>query len=245
LGNVDTVGTREVGMERTVAITGASRGLGAAAARAFAAEGAHLVLCARDTEALDHVAADVIEAGGSATTQRVDVRDEFDVERFCETAAREGPTGAIDTLVANAGVYHGDVAETPLAGESYSAFDDHLRTNTRGVYATIREAVPHLAPDARVLVPSGRIARETKAGLGSYAVSKAAAEALARQFAAELDQPVGVVDPGQVSTRLTGEGPGRDPDDVARMFVWAAREAPAEDLDGGVLDLRAWKSATR
>jgi NAD(P)-dependent dehydrogenase (short-subunit alcohol dehydrogenase family) len=231
--------------DTTVVITGASRGLGAAVARAFAAEGAHLVLCARDTEALDHVAADVISAGGTVTTQRADVRDEFDVERFCETAARDGPSGHIDVLLANAGVYHGDVAQTRLAEESYAAFDDHLRTNTRGVYATVREAVPHLAPDARVLVPSGQIAREAKAGLGSYAVSKAAAEALVRQFAAELDQSVGVVDPGQVSTELTDDGPGRAPEDVAEMFVWAATAAPAEDLDGGVLDLRAWKSATR
>jgi NAD(P)-dependent dehydrogenase (short-subunit alcohol dehydrogenase family) len=137
------------------------------------------------------------------------------------------------------------VGQTRLADESYSAFDDHLRTNVRGVYATIREAVPNLAAEARVLVPSGQIAREAKAGLGSYAVSKAGAEALVRQFAAELEQPVGVVDPGQVSTDLTDNGPGRAPEDVAGMFVWAASEAPAADLDGEVLDLRTWKSATR
>jgi len=231
-------------MDKTVAITGASRGLGSAVARAFGAEGAHLVLSARDTEALDHVAADVLEAGGSVTTLRADVRDEFDVERFCEEASRESD-GGIDVLVANAGVYHGDVGQTRLADESYSAFDDHLRTNVRGVYATIREAVPHLAPEARVLVPSGQIAREAKAGLGSYAVSKAGAEALVRQFATELEHPVGVVDPGQVSTDLTDNGPGRDPEDVAKMFVWAASEAPVADLDGAVIDLRAWKSATR
>ncbi|MFC7226561.1 SDR family oxidoreductase [Salinirubellus salinus] len=231
-------------MDKTVAITGASRGLGAAVARAFGAEGAHLVLSARDTDALDMVAADVLEAGGSVSTVRADVRDEFDVERFCEEAARESD-GGIDVLVANAGVYHGDVGQTRLADESYSAFDDHLRTNVRGVYATIREAVPHLAPEARVLVPSGQIAREAKSGLGSYAVSKAGAEALVRQFAAELEQAVGVVDPGQVSTDLTGNGPGRAPADVAGMFVWAATAADAEELDGGVLDLRAWKSATR
>jgi NAD(P)-dependent dehydrogenase (short-subunit alcohol dehydrogenase family) len=231
-------------MEKTVAITGASRGLGAAVARAFAAEGAHLVLCARDTEALDMVAADVLEAGGTVTTERADVRDEFDVERFCEVAAKESD-GGIDVLVANAGIYHGDVGETRLAEESYSAFDDHLRTNVRGVYATVREAIPHLAPEARVLVPSGQIARDAKAGLGSYAVSKAGSEALVRQFAAELEQAVAVVDPGQVSTDLTGNGPGRDPADVAGQFVWAATEAPAEDLDGEIVDLRAWKSATR
>jgi hypothetical protein len=96
-----------------------------------------------------------------------------------------------------------------------------------------------------VLVPSGSVARDATAGFGSYAVSKALAEALVRQFGAELDVPVGVVDPGQVSTELTGSGPGRDPDDVAEMFRWAAGDVDADDLDGAVLTLKDWKRATR
>ncbi|MEF8788700.1 MAG: SDR family oxidoreductase [Haloarculaceae archaeon] len=227
---------------RTVAITGASRGLGAAAARRFAGEGAHVAICARDADALASVASAIEAEGGTVTSIRADVRDEFDVERFVETAAREGD--GIDVVFANAGVYHGDPGETPLAGESYSAFDDHLRTNARGVFTTVREAVPHLSEGARVLVPSGRVAREASPGLGSYAVSKAAAEAVARQFAAELDHAVGVVDPGQVSTDLTGNGPGRAPEDVVGMVLWAAG-LPDSELNGEVLDLRAWKTATR
>jgi len=227
---------------RTVAITGASRGLGAAAARRFAAEGAHVAICARDADALGNVAEDVEAEGGTVTSLRADVRDEFDVERFVETAAREGD--GIDVVFANAGMYHGEPTETPLAGESYAAFDDHVRTNARGVFTTVREAVPHLEAGARVLVPSGSVAREAKAGLGSYAVSKAGAEAVARQFAAELDHPVGVLDPGQLSTDLTGNGPGRDPADAADMVLWAAG-LPDEELDGEVLDLRTWKAATR
>jgi 3-oxoacyl-[acyl-carrier protein] reductase len=226
-----------------VLITGGSRGLGGAVARRFAEDGAHIAICAREEEPLHEVAADIVEAGGTATTQRADVRDEFDVERFAETAAREG--GPLDVVLANAGVYHGDPGETPLSEESYASFDDHLRTNGRGVFATVRESVPHLADDARVLVPSGSIARDAKPGFGGYAVSKALSEALARQFAAELDATVGVVDPGQLSTELTGNGPGRDPAEVADMFHWAAVEAPPEELDGGVVDLRAWKKATR
>ena len=226
-----------------VVITGASRGIGAAVARRFAEEGAHLTLCARDEDGLHEVAASVIEAGGTVTTQRADVRDEFDVERLMETAAREG--GALlDVVVANAGVYHGDPGDTDLHDESYAAFDDHLRTNGRGVFSTVREAVPHLAPDARVLVPSGPIARDAKPGFGAYAVSKAVAEAVARQFAADLEQVVGVVDPGQVATDLSG-GEGRAPDEVAALFVWAATEAPEPDLDGDVLSLREWQAATR
>jgi NAD(P)-dependent dehydrogenase (short-subunit alcohol dehydrogenase family) len=80
-------------------------------------------------------------------------------------------------------------------------------------------------------------------GYGSYAVSKATAEAIARGFAADLDQPVAVVDPGQVATELTGDA-GRDPDEVAAMFRWAAT-APAEAVDGEIVDLKTWKRATR
>lgn len=223
----------------TVVVTGASRGIGAAVTELFAAEGATVFACARETDRLESVAD---TADGDVQTMRADVRDEFDIERLLQTAAREG--GEIDTVVANAGVYHGQPGETPLAGESYAAFDDHLRTNGRGVFTTIRESLPHLADDARVLVPSGSVAREAKPGIGSYAVSKATAEAIARGFAVDIDQPVAVVDPGQVATELAGEQ-GRDPDDVAGLFEWVATDAPAEEIDGEVVGLQAWKRATR
>ena len=217
-------------------VTGASRGIGASVVRGFAAEGAHVTCCARTLDDLESV---VESVDGSVAPVRADVRDEFDVERLMETAAGEG---AIDVVVANAAVNHGPPGKSPLGEESYTRFDDTMRTNLRGVFTTIREALPHLAPDARILVPSGSVARESTPGMGAYAVSKAGAEALVRGFAADIDQSVAVVDPGYVATDLSG-GKGRDPADVAPMFVWAARDA--EDADGEVLDLRAWKSATR
>ena len=226
--------------ERTVVVTGGTRGIGAASVRTFADAGVHVVTCARDREALDELASEVREADGTITTQRADVRDEFDVERLVETAAREG--GAIDVLVANAGVYHGSPGTTPLDGASYAAFDDSLRTNARGVFATFREARPHLAEDARLLVLSGGVARDALEGFGSYAVSKAAAEAVARQWAADTDLDVGVVDPGAVATDLT-DGQGSDPEDAAALVRWAAFEADPDRLDGSVLDRRVMRDA--
>jgi NAD(P)-dependent dehydrogenase (short-subunit alcohol dehydrogenase family) len=224
--------------DTTVVITGGSSGIGAACVRAFAGEGATVVACARATDDLEALAAEfeTVEA------VRADVRDEYDVERLMETAARLGER--IDVVVANAGINHGAPGEMYLAEEPYSRFDDTLRTNVRGVFATVKEAVPHLADEARVLVPSGSIAREAKPGMGAYAISKAGAEALVRGFATDLDQTVGVVDPGLVATEVTG-GQGRDPEDVAPMFLWAATDCPTEDLDGQVVDLRSWKKATR
>lgn len=226
----------------TAVITGASRGLGASVARLFAADGVHVVGCGRDADALESVATDIREGGGSVTVQRADVRDEFDLERLMETAAREG--GAIDCVVTCAAVYHGPAGETPLAGESYASFDDHVRVNGRGVFGAVREAVPHLAGDARVLVPSGEVAREARAGFGSYAVSRALAEAVARQFAADLDHTVGVIDVGTLATGIAGGG-GRDPDDIASMVRWAATAADPATLDGNVTDRQAWRRADR
>ncbi|WP_435333617.1 SDR family NAD(P)-dependent oxidoreductase [Haloarchaeobius sp. TZWWS8] len=228
----------------TAVVTGASRGIGEAVAREFARRGSHVVCTAREEADVAAVVAAIEDEGGHATAVRADVRDEFDVERLFETASRGGQNGGIDYVVACAGVYHGLPGETPLTEESYSAFDDHLRTNARGVFSTVREALPHLNEGARVLVPTGAVAREAKPGLGSYAVSKAAAEAIVRGFAVDSEFTVGLVDPGKVATDLSGEG-GRDPADVAPMFVWAATDCPAGDLDGRVVGLREWKASTR
>jgi NAD(P)-dependent dehydrogenase (short-subunit alcohol dehydrogenase family) len=252
-------------MDPTVAITGATSGIGRAVAEAFVDRGAFVALSGRDGDAVDRTVAelnggasgsgdddeaetaedDSAEGGpaGAAWGERVDVRDEFDLEGFFQRAAREG--GPIDVVFANAAVFHGAPGESPADGLSYADYDDTMRTNARGVFATVAEAVPHLADDARVIVPSGSVAHESKPGMGAYAVSKAAAEAVARGFAADLDATVGVVDPGLVATDLTGMERARDPESVAPLFVWAATEAPAEDLNGERLGLREWKQATR
>lgn len=227
---------------KTAVVTGASRGIGAAVAREFGAAGAGVVCAARDTDTLADVVADVTDAGGDAVAVRTDVRDAFDVERLLERAARFG--GSVDAVVAAAGVAHGTPGETPVHEESYRTYDDAMRTNARGVFTTFREAVPHLSPDARLLVPSGGVARDPTPEMGAYAVSKAAAEGVARGFAADLDHPVGVVDPGTVDTDLSGGG-GRAPADVAPMFRWALEDCPADDLDGAVVGLGDWKRATR
>ncbi len=226
--------------DRTVVVTGGTRGIGRAIVTAFVDDGAQVVFCGRDAEAVAAIAGDDEQLTGV----RADVRDEFDAERLMETAAKAGG-GTIDVVIANAGVNHGTPGEMPLPEEPYARFDDTMRTNVRGVFATISEAIPHLSDEGRVLVPSGKIAREPKPNMGTYAISKAGAEAVARAFSTDIDQPVAIVDPGLVATDLTGVDSARSPEDVAPMFLWAATDADPATIDGEVVDLRTWKKATR
>jgi len=227
-------------MDATAVVTGGTRGIGRATAEALAEAGARVVVCGRDADAVE---ATVGALAGEATGLRADVRDEFDVERLMEAAARFGD-GGVDYVVAAAAVAHGRPGETPLPAESYAAFDDTLRTNARGVFAAAREALAHMPDDGRVVVPTGSVAREAVEGGGAYAVSKAAAEAVARGLAADCEQAVGCVDPGLVATDLSG-GRGHDPEDAAEQVLWALRAADADALDGAVLDRGDWRSATR
>lgn len=234
--------------EKTVVVTGATGGLGRALVTAFAEDGAAVVAGIRNggderarRDDAEPTASEAAVGVDGVELVTADARDEYDAERLMERAARHG--GAIDLLIPCAAVFHGTPGETPLTEESYAAFDDEYRTNARGVFAAIREAVPHLAPDARVLVPSAEVARESRPGYGGYAVSKAAAEAVARGFAADIDQAVGVVDPGPVATDMT-DGEGRDPAEVTDLFRWAATEAAPDDVNGRVLDRATWERAT-
>ena len=231
--------------DQTVLITGGTRGIGRAVAETFADNGAQVVLCGRDLAGVNRTVSRLNESTGSERVSglRADVRDTGDLAALVDHAVDRG--GEIDVLVANAAVNHGTPGEMPLQEESGSVFHDTMATNVRGVFETIKAAAPYLAPSGRVLIPSGSVAREAKPGMGSYAVSKAGAEALARGFAADLDQAVCVVDPGLVATELTGIDKARDPDDIAPMYLWVASEADSDEINGEIIDLKTWKGSTR
>jgi NAD(P)-dependent dehydrogenase (short-subunit alcohol dehydrogenase family) len=224
----------------TVLITGAGGGIGAAVAEVFAGEGWRTVLCGRSEKSLESTADAVSAAGGTPVVRSLDVRDEDEV--FDTLTATI--TDTLDVLIPAAAVMPHPPGERPLDEERYEDVQTVLDTNVYGLFAVIREALQFMAPDGRVLVPSGSVARDPTPGMGMYAPSKAATEAIARGFAADVDQSVGIVDPGIVATDLTN-GKGRDPAGVAAMFWWAAIECPAEDLDAEILGLREWKQATR
>lgn len=213
-------------MDATVVVTGATGSFGSRVASAYAAEGAHVVVADHDRAAALSLAERIEADGGTATAERANERDEFDLERLMETASRAG--GGIDVVVPAAAVRHDGLGGDDLPETSYSAFDDTVRANARGVFAAVKEALPHFAADGRVLVP---VERTTGAGDGAFGIADATRIALVRGFADSLEQAVGAVVVGPV-----GEAAAADLDRAASAVVGAA-SMPADGLDGAVLTL--------
>lgn len=207
----------------TVVVTGADEALGRTVADGLASDAACLVLGVRDLDSsIDLEAAFEVETH----VVRADPRDEFDTERLMEQASRAGDESGISLVAPCAQVYHGSVGETPLDRTPYSAFDDTFRTNARGVFAAITEALPHLHDDGRVLVPTGTDTTAEAPGYGAFAVAAAATEAVVRGFTVDRDLAA--------ATLAIGDAAGTsdfDESEAAALFSWAA-SLPAADLDG-------------
>src|SRR6266576_3049647 len=124
---------------RLAVVTGASRGIGAATAAAVAAAGAHVVLAARDRQALDGVAGRIKDAGGQATPVPTDVNDEAAVERLFAEVAGVGQVGA---LVCAAGV----LTPAPFAETTTAMWDETLGVNLTGTFLCCRAAFTAMAP---------------------------------------------------------------------------------------------------
>ena len=116
-------------------VTGASRGIGEAAARLFAARGAHVIVSSRKTDSVEAVAASIREAGGQATALACHVGDAEAVEAAFATIAAD--FGRLDVLVNNAATnpHFGHIAETPL-----SMVDKTVEVNIRGYFHMSQKA---------------------------------------------------------------------------------------------------------
>ncbi len=219
---------------KTVVITGASRGIGAAAARHFAEAGAHVVLAARTEARIEEIAKEIIAAGGAATAVRCDVSRPTDVEHLIETAIDR--TGSIDVLINNAGTID-PIAR--LADSDTHSWGQIVDVNFKGVYHGLRFAIPEMvgAGGGTIINISSGAATSALEGWSHYCATKAAVLSLTRVAHKEYaDQGVRVVglSPGtvatemQVSIKAYGINPVSqlDPDDhippewVAKALMW-------------------------
>ncbi|MCA3749683.1 MAG: SDR family NAD(P)-dependent oxidoreductase [Rubrobacter sp.] len=219
---------------KVFAITGASRGIGAATALALAGEGCRLGLGGRDEAALEEVVRGVSEAGGEAVAVQCDVRRYGDCERLVSETT--GRFGGLDGLVANAGVgaYGGLLDLSPVQ------IDEMLDTNARGTIYSVRAALPALLDGGGDLVIVASVAGLK--GLPNesvYCASKHAQVGFAEALDHEL-RPRGIrvtaMCPGGVATEFAF-GAGRTPDmpelremmsadQVAEAIVFALRQDP-------------------
>ncbi|MCI0598830.1 MAG: SDR family NAD(P)-dependent oxidoreductase [Beijerinckiaceae bacterium] len=200
---------------RIALVTGASRGIGRAAALELARAGAHVIALARTQGALEELD-DVIRSGGrEATLVPCDLKDFEALDRL--GAAIFERWGRLDVFVANAGVL-GPV--TPLAHVEPNQWDEVIAVNVTANWRLIRSLDPLLraSKDGRAIFISSAAghAAELKPYWGPYAITKAALDALARTYAAETMNisriKVMAVDPGPLRTRMRAAAmPGEDP----------------------------------
>lgn len=188
---------------RVALIAGASSGLGAGFARAFAAAGAKVVLAARRVDRLSVLEAEI---GDSALAVPLDVTDEASVIAAYDAA--EARFGKVDTILCNAGVATGG-RSTDVTADALGALID---TNVRGVFLVAREGAKRLIAsgsrergNGRIILTGSITADQTGAGDAAYAATKAAVAHLGRQFAREWVRQginVNVIQPGWIHTEI-------------------------------------------
>ena len=237
-----------------VLITGASSGFGAAAARAFGAEGARLLLGARRVDRLGKVAAETKRAGaGEAHFHFLDVAKTASVEKFVswtkeKTGSRKAEGGNLHVLINNAGGAHG--IDT-VAGGKDADWEAMMQSNVLGVLRMTRAVLPIMSRDAGATIlnigsVAGHAAYE---GGAAYCAAKAGELQITRALRLELlgtGIRVGSLDPGLAETefslvRFKGDAAaakkvyaGMNPltaEDIAEIMVWVASRPPHVNID--------------
>ena len=198
--------------DRIILITGASRGIGYAAALNLAKQGAHIIATARTQGGLEDLDDAIKADGGLCTLVPMDLKDYDAIDRL--GAALNERFGRIDGLFANAGAL-GDI--TPVPHVTPKTWDNVFAVNTTANYRLIRSMDPLLrASDAgRALFVSTSVAQTPRAFWGAYGASKAALETFVSAYAQEVsvtNLKVNLLNPGATRTAMRAKAmPGEDP----------------------------------
>jgi len=197
---------------RVAVVTGASRGIGRAAALALGAAGAHVIALARTVGGLEELDDEIGAAGGATTLVPLDLADFAGIDRL--GAAIHERWGRLDMLFGNAGLLG---LITPLAHLEPGVWDSVIAVNLTANWRLIRSLDPLLRQSdaGRALFVSSGVVAHAVPYWGVYAASKAALEALVKVYAAEIRQTAAranVINPGPLRTRMRAQAvPGEDP----------------------------------
>ena len=230
---------------KVAVITGGSRGIGEAIARRFAAAGASVAICARDTREIERVAAEIRDGGGVALPIQVDITETAEIERFSSAVVAE--FGSVDVLVNNAGgnVRHANV---PLGETALEDWRYVMDLNFFGTYLLARAFLPHIKRGGKIINFGSGAGHVPAANEIGYRAAKAAVSMFTKCLALEVWEDgieVNELVPGAVATtglnlgedrtsdatvqqELLGksilDGPEiiRHPDDPAGLALWLA-----------------------
>jgi NAD(P)-dependent dehydrogenase (short-subunit alcohol dehydrogenase family) len=208
-----------------ILVTGASRGLGAAAARRAARLGAGVALMARSAGDLEAVAGEIRDAGGRALVVVGDVSLPGDCARVVADTVEH--FGRLDGLVNNAGIL-GPIG--PLVEADVEGYEQNWAVNVLGPLLMARKAIPHLRRSkGRILNVSSGAAVHAIEGWGAYCLAKGAVNQLTRMIAAEEPDVTAIsFRPGVVDTEMQAlireQGGEGMPEEVHRRFVGYHRQ---------------------
>ncbi len=198
--------------DKIALVTGASKGIGAATAKALARAGAHVVMVARNADALELVEEEIHAAGGSATIAPLDMADGDNIAKL--SAAIANRWKRLDILVLNAATLG---TLSPIAAIDTKELNRLFTLNVLAQHATIAACEPLLrrAEQGRVIAMTSSVARTPRAYWGAYGASKAALENLVTAFGEEMrsvsNVRTAIIDPGATRTQMRARAfPGED-----------------------------------
>jgi NAD(P)-dependent dehydrogenase (short-subunit alcohol dehydrogenase family) len=202
---------------KVVLITGASRGIGYAAAREAGRRGAHVIAIARTVGALEELDDEIQNFGAATTLVPMDLVDGDAIDRL--GAAIFERWGYLDALVANAGYL---ATLSPLAHTAPDEWQKSFNINVTANYRLLRslDLLLRQSSAARVALVSSGVAQNPKPYWGVYAATKAALEAMAKSYAAEMETTgvkVNVFNPPATRTAMRAKAmPGEDADSLPK-----------------------------
>ncbi|CAI2794296.1 SDR family oxidoreductase [Serratia ficaria] len=204
--------------DKVIVITGASSGMGEAAARHLAKNGAKVVLAARRSDRIDTLAREINEQGGTAIAIATDVTRENDVKKLVDTAVNQ--LGRIDVLINNAGV----MPLSPLDQVKVREWNQMIDVNLRGVLHGIAAALPYMkAQKSGHIINTASVAGHLVFPASAvYSATKYAVRALTeglRKEASAYNVRATIISPGAVSTELLEHISDKDVQAVNQEYV--------------------------
>jgi 3-oxoacyl-[acyl-carrier protein] reductase len=216
---------------KTALVTGASRGIGRAAARSLAREGARVLAhYGRGREEAESLVSEIRAAGGEAETVGADLEAD-DGAHLLAGKIREIVNGKLDILVANAGVSK----SIPIQDLTVADFNRLFAVNVRSPYFLVQQLLPVLGEGSNVIFVSSGAARFAVGSIAAYAATKGAIDTLVKHFAAALGPRgirVNAIAPGIVATDMSSFAHTESGQQFTLSIQALKRIATPEDIGG-------------